>query len=123
MILLAEYNIRQCFFKKIEAKRGIIALKKIKVEGEVKTFVVKMQRGLSKGKLAGIVFFEEEIDALVVRFEKFGTSKIYYKVTKTETGFVANFLKENIAFTHGIFRIDVEKQLVEMMRRFGAEVE
>ena len=52
-----------------------------------------------------------------------GTSKIYYKVTKTETGFVANFLKENIAFTHGIFRIDVEKQLVEMMRRFGAEVE
>ena len=71
-ILLAEYNIRQCFFKKIEAKRGIIALKKIKVEGEVKTFVVKMQRGLSKGKLAGIVFFEEEIDALVVRFEKFG---------------------------------------------------
>ena len=98
-------------------------MKKIKVEGEVKTFVAKMQRGLSKGKLAGIVFFEEETDALVVRFEKFGTSKIYYKVTKTEAGFGANFLKENIAFTHGIFRIDVEKQLVEMMRRFGADVE
>ncbi len=98
-------------------------MKVIKSEDEVKSFVTKMQKGLSKGKLAGIVSFHEETDAIIVKFEKLGTSKIHYKVTKQETGFVANFLKENISFTHGIFRSDVEKQLVEMMRRFGAEVE
>jgi hypothetical protein len=98
-------------------------LKIIKSEGDVKSFVAKMQKGLSKGKLAGIVSFHEELDLMVVKFEKLGTSKIHYKILKEESGFVANFLKENISFTHAIFRTDVEKQLVEMMRRFGAEVD
>lgn len=100
-----------------------VKLKIIKSQGEVKNFVTKMQRGLARGTLAKIVSFQEEADSIVVKFERFGTSKIYYKVTENETGFVANFLKENIAFTHGMFRIEVEKELVEMMRRFGAEVE
>lgn len=89
----------------------------------MKNFVTKMQRGLARGKLGKIVSFQEESDSIVVKFERFGTSKIYYNVTKTETGFVANFLKENIAITHGIFRFEVEKELIDLMRRFGAEVE
>lgn len=98
-------------------------MKIIKSQGDVKNFVTKMQRGLVRGKLGKIVSFQEESDSIVVKFERFGTSKIYYNVTKTETGFVANFLKENIAITHGIFRFEVEKELIDLMRRFGAEVE
>jgi len=100
-----------------------VKLKVIKAEGEVSVFVTKMQKGLSRGKLAGIVSFHEEQESMVVKFDKLGTSKIHYRVTKHETGFVANFLKENIFFTHGIFRGDVEKKLVEMMRHFGAIVD
>lgn len=98
-------------------------MKKIKASGTLHHFVEKMQRGIGKTKLAGIVSFHEEKEGMYVQFEKLGTSKIHYIVNQEESGFVANIKKENVAFTHGMFRKDVEKQLVEMMRRFGAEVD
>ena len=51
-------------------------MKIIKSQGEVKNFVTKMQRGLARGTLAKIVSFQEEADSIVVKFERFGTSKI-----------------------------------------------
>ncbi|HMV43481.1 MAG TPA: hypothetical protein PK079_22975 [Leptospiraceae bacterium] len=98
-------------------------MKLIKSSGDLRHFVEKMQKGINKTKLAGIVSFHEEEGGMYVQFEKLGTSKIHYTVTNDSSGFVAKIKKENVAFTHGIFRRDVEKQLVEMMRRFGAEVD
>jgi len=89
----------------------------------MQSFVEKMQKGLSKGKLANIVFIDEVGDNLIVRFEKFGTSKIIYKIIKDKDGFQANFQRESVFFAHGVFRMQVEKKLVDMMIRFGATVE
>ncbi len=98
-------------------------MKTIQSQDDVHTFVTKMQKGLSKGRLAGIVSFHDSGEEMVVQFYKLGTSKIHYKVERLESGFVARYIKENIFFAHNIFRAEVEKKLVDMMRHFGAEVD
>ncbi|MDX1958913.1 MAG: hypothetical protein SFU98_10085 [Leptospiraceae bacterium] len=98
-------------------------MKKIEAEDTVEVFMEKMKKGLSKGRLAGVVSFQRENDLLIVIFEKFGTSRIYFKLQIKTIGFIAVYEKENISFAHGIFKKEVETKLVTMMRRFGAIVE
>lgn len=97
-------------------------MRTIKADIELNKFVEKMQKGIAKGALAGVVSMYEKGEQLVVEFSRLGTSKIFYNLSKSESGFTANFIKEDIAFTHGVFRKEVENHLTMLMRRFHAEV-
>jgi hypothetical protein len=85
-------------------------------------FICKIQKLISRGRLAGIINFVEKEDVFILEFIKFGSSKIFYKLKILDKGFTAHYQKESIAFTHHLFREEIEKYLVDLVRKIGAVV-
>ena len=85
-------------------------------------FIHKMQKLISKGRLAGIINFIHQEETLIIEFIKFGSSKIFYKLNLLDKGFIAYYEKESITFTHSIFRNEIEIYLVDLIKKMGAVV-
>lgn len=91
-------------------------------EDSPEIFLKKIQKALSGKELGNIVSFLLEGEKLTIRFAGLGESKIWYDVSKSQTGYEAIKQKEKIAFTHLAFRSGIESELRSLMERFGAEI-
>lgn len=85
-------------------------------------FYEQVKESLKGSTLFDIVSFQMKPNEVVISFDKIGTSKIYYTLEKVETGYKAIRKKESIAFTHGIFKPDIERKLKLVMLKLGAKI-
>lgn len=98
-------------------------MKKIECETEVSIFLEKMRRAIAKSSMKGIVSFECSEEEFTVVFERMGRSRIFFHLERSETGFKADFKKEDIALSHAFFKKEVERDLTKIMLKFGASVD
>lgn len=84
-------------------------------------FMKKVSRGMAKTELGDVTSLTLQDDYIEIMFERLGKSTIRYKLNKeAEDKFSIEFDSENIAFTHGMFRNQVENLLFKIMKTFGA---
>ena len=54
-----------------------------------------------------------------IAFDKMGTTEFIYEVAGEGETFTASKVREKVAFTHALFRGEVERELERIIHRFG----
>lgn len=85
-------------------------------------FTKKIARLMHRGALKNVADLELKGDDLILKFDRMGHSEIHYRVEPESGGFKGVYQSEKIAFTHGMFRKEVENYFIELLKRAGAEI-
>lgn len=93
-------------------------MKEIQSIKNLEPFLEKISRSINKTYLKGIVSFIPDKNNFYVQFEKLGVSKIFFEVENHSEGFIAKRKKDSIAFSHFLFKDQVEKTLTDLISKF-----
>lgn len=98
-------------------------LKAFSVTGETpEKFLRKIERALAKGELGKYAKMTLALPEARIAFDKMGTTEFIYQVTGEGETFTATKIREKVAFTHALFRGEVERELERIIHRFGGNV-
>jgi len=98
-------------------------IKVIKLQKTLQNLIDEVQLVLKERDLGKIVNFECTSDTLTIRFQKFGTSEVKYKVQTSPESTICTHESEKIAFAHNALRGEIEGKLIKVLEQFGAVVE
>lgn len=85
-------------------------------------FMRKIERALHKGELGKFAKMTLRLPEAHIAFEKMGVTEFTYSISLDGETFTAKKTDEKIAFTHGFFRGEVERELERIIHRFGGEI-
>lgn len=85
-------------------------------------FMRKIERALHKGELGKFSKMSLNLPEAKMGFEKMGTTEFTYTIVSDGDTFTATKTNEKVAFTHGIFRGQVEGELERIIHRFGGTI-
>ncbi|TGJ99400.1 hypothetical protein EHO59_16190 [Leptospira semungkisensis] len=91
-------------------------------ESDPESFLKKLTRAIAGGELGSVTKFDLKDDDFCIRFSGLGESRIWYKLERDESGFLATKKREKIALLHLAFRQEMEKNLQGVLIRLGAEI-
>lgn len=98
-------------------------LKAFSVTGETpEKFLRKMERALAKGELGKYARMTLALPEARIAFDKMGTTEFIYQISGEGDTFTATKVSEKVAFTHALFRGEVERELERIIHRFGGNV-
>lgn len=85
-------------------------------------FVTKATEALAGRELGKIVSMELQEAEMIILFKKLGTSKVFFSLTKDNSGFTCEHKDEKIALTHKALRSDIEAKLAKVLESIGTQV-
>lgn len=85
-------------------------------------FMRKIERALHKGELGKFAKMTLALPEARIAFEKMGVTEFTYTISQEGETFTATKTNEKVAFTHGFFRSEVERELERIIHRFGGEI-
>ncbi len=98
-------------------------MKGFSVSGETPDkFMRKIERALAKGELGKFAKMSLKLPEARIAFEKMGVTEFTYNIVGEGDTFTASKVNEKIAFTHALFRSQVEQELERIIHRFGGSI-
>ena len=97
-------------------------IKKFSIDKPVAEFVSTVLEVIKGRTLGEIVSFSVVGDALTIIFTKLGTSEVHFKIKQEGNTFFCEHESEKIAFSHKLFRADIEDKLTEVLQQNGAKI-
>ncbi len=85
-------------------------------------FMRKIERALGKGELGKFAKMTLTATEARIAFEKMGVTEFTYTISQQDETFTATKTNEKVAFTHGFFRGEVERELERIIHRFGGKI-
>ncbi len=99
-------------------------MKAFSVTGDTpEKFMRKLEKALAKGELGKFARMTLNLPEAKIAFEKMGTTEFTYRIAAEGETFKATKVNEKVAFTHALFRGEVERELERIIHRFGGAVE
>lgn len=98
-------------------------MKGFSVTGETPDkFMHKIERALAKGELGKFAKMSLNLPEAKIAFEKMGVTEFTYNIVADGDTFTASKVNEKVAFTHVLFRSQVEQELERIIHRFGGTI-
>jgi len=86
-------------------------------------FMRKIERALHKGELGKFAKMTLNLPEAKMAFEKMGVTEFIFQIQVDGDVFKATKTGEKVAFTHGFFRAEVERELERIIHRFGGIID